>query len=300
MNAIITDSLTKTFTSRIGVTQAVTDLSLLIKAQTIYGLIGHNGAGKTTTFMLLNSLLKPSDGSGWIFGLNLDKDQMRIRRLTGLLTEGLRLYDELTVEETLLFFADLYRVTPDIDGLLKRFELEEWRKQQVERLSTGMRKKVAILSACIHHPKLLFLDEPFSGLDPLAMQGLREFIEYLLEYTGMTIIIASHNLRELADLCHEVGIMKEGRLVANGSVETIKANYGFQDSLLLNVSRIPEGLEELVRVPGEGQIEFCNNSENLARVMLALEDQQIRVLDMEKKKVALETIYQKVYEEVVP
>lgn len=298
MNAIITDGLTKTFVSKIGPTCAVKDLSLMIKANSIYGLIGHNGAGKTTTFMLLNTLLAPSKGSGWILGLDLLKDQKRIRRLTGLLTENLRLYDELTVEETLRFFADLYGVSRNIGELLQRFELDEWRRQQVGRLSTGMRKKVAILSACIHNPRLLFLDEPFSGLDPLAMQSLRDFIHYLLQYNEMTVIIASHNLRELADLCQEVGIMKEGRMVISGTLEKIKEKYGFYDYIELRVDAQPQGLEGLITTPAPGVISVLNRPENLQRVLAALTEQQIAVLDMQKQGAALEDVYQRVYQEV--
>lgn len=298
MNAIITDSLTKTFVSRIGPTHAVKQLSLMIKANSIYGLIGHNGAGKTTTFMLLNTLLEPTSGSGWILGLDLVKDQKRIRKLTGLLSENLRLYDELTVEETLLFFADLYGVNPHIQDLLERFELIDWRKQQIGRLSTGMRKKVAILSACIHHPRLLFLDEPFSGLDPLAMQGLRDFINYLLQYTEMTIIIASHNLKELAGLCDEVGIMKEGQMVVSGTLDIIKHKYGFNDYVELKVDRLPTGLERLITSPAPGVISLVNTPANLDVVFRTLLEQSINVLDVEKQTAALEDVYQRVYQEV--
>lgn len=298
MNAIITDSLSKAFESKIGTTHAVSDLSLMIKANSIYGLIGHNGAGKTTTFMLLNTLLEPTRGSGWILGLDLVKDQKRIRQITGLLSENLRLYDELTVDETLRFFADLYGVKPNVVELLERFELTEWRKQQIDRLSTGMRKKVAILSACIHRPRLLFLDEPFSGLDPLAMQGLRDFIQYLLDYNEMTVIIASHNLKEMAGLCGEVGIMKEGRMVVSGTLDQIKEAYGFHDHIELHVDRIPSGLEQLLTTPAPGVISVVNTPENLNTVLIALSEQDIKVTDLSKQTAALEDVYQRVYQEV--
>ncbi len=298
MNAIITDNLTKTFVSKIGPTEAVKQLSLLIKANSIYGLIGHNGAGKTTTFMLLNTLLEPTDGSGWILGLDLLTQQKRIRKLTGLLSENLRLYDELTVEETLLFFADLYGVNPNVYSLLERFELLDWRKQQIDRLSTGMRKKVAILSACIHQPRLLFLDEPFSGLDPLAMQGLRDFINYLLEYNEMTVIIASHNLKEMAGLCDEVGIMKEGQMVVSGTLDMIKQQYGFNDHVELKVDRLPTGLERLITSPAPGIISLVNRPDDLDLVLRTLMEQDIRVLDIAKQTAALEDVYQRIYQGV--
>lgn len=298
MNAIITDSLSKAFKSKIGTTHAVRDLSLMIKANSIYGLIGHNGAGKTTTFMLLNTLLEPTRGSGWILGLDLVNDRKRIWQITGLLSENLRLYDELTVDETLHFFADLYGVNPNVAELLERFELTEWRKQQVDRLSTGMRKKVAILSACIHRPRLLFLDEPFAGLDPLAMQGLRDFINYLLDYNEMTVIIASHNLKEMAGLCDEVGIMKEGRLVVSGTLEKIKRAYGFNDHIEIHVDRMPIGLERLITIPAPGVISVVNTPENLNAVFAVLSEQNINISDLNKQTAALEDVYQHVYQGV--
>lgn len=298
MNAIITHNLSKTFVSRIGTTHAVKKLSLMIKKNSIYGLIGHNGAGKTTAFMLLNTLLEPTDGSGWILGLDLIKNRKRIRQITGLLSENLRLYDELTVEETLRFFADLYGVKVELDSLLDRFELTPWRKQQIDRLSTGMRKKVAILSACIHQPRLLFLDEPFAGLDPMAMQDLRDFINYLLEYNEMTVIIASHNLKELADMCDEIGIMKDGQMVVSGTLAKIKHQYGFSDFIELRVNRQPSGLEELVTVPQSNIISVANTPANLHRVFQTLAEQKIDVLDLNKQTAALEDVYQRVYQGV--
>jgi ABC-2 type transport system ATP-binding protein len=297
MNAIITDSLTKTFLSKLGTTVAVKDLSITVKANSIYGLIGHNGAGKTTTFMLLNTLLEPTDGSALILGYDLVSQAKKIRPLTGLLTENLRLYDELTVEETLNFFADLYGVKAPVSELLHRFDMEEWRKQLVGKLSTGMRKKVSILSACIHRPRLLFLDEPFSGLDPLAMQGLRDFIRYLLEYGELTIVIASHNLKELASLCDEVGIMKEGRMVISGPLADIKQKYGFEDQLQVRVDREPQGLEHILTKVAPDVVSFANNPYNIDRVFSVLSQQGINILDVSKQTAALEDVYQRVYQE---
>lgn len=297
MNAVTTDSLTKVFISRVGSNIAVKDLSLTIRDNIIYGLIGHNGAGKTTTFMLLNALLEPTDGSALILGHDLVKQRSRIRNLTGLLTENLRLYNELTVEETLLFFADLYGVKAPVRELLRRFEMEEWRRQLVGKLSTGMRKKVSILSACIHRPKLLFLDEPFAGLDPVAMQGLRDFISYLLSEGDLTVIIASHNLKELAGLCHQVGIMKEGRMVVSGTLPQIKQQYGFTDRVSLRVDRVPAGLAHYVNSPEPTLIELPYAADKLNMVLHALYEQGVKVLDIDKQAVALEEIYQQVYQE---
>ncbi len=297
MNAVITDSLTKAFISRVGSTVAVKNLSIIIPENTIFGLIGHNGAGKTTTFMLLNTLLTPTDGTALILGHDLVKQKARIRTITGLLTEDLRLYHELTVEETLRFFADLYQVKAPIRELLRRFEMEEWRHQLVGKLSTGMRKKVSILSACIHRPKLLFLDEPFSGLDPVAMQGLRDFISYLLIENDLTVIISSHNLKELAGLCHRIGIMKEGRLVTFGTLPEIKRRYGFEDHILLKVERVPANLSALASDILPDTLTVPDQPEQLNQVLRALVNQGVDVLDMSKQAAALEEIYQRVYQE---
>ena len=175
--------------------------------------------------------------------------------------------------------------------------MEEWRKQLVGKLSTGMRKKVSILSACIHRPRLLFLDEPFSGLDPLAMQGLRDFIRYLLEYGELTIVIASHNLKELASLCDEVGIMKEGRMVISGPLADIKQKYGFEDQLQVRVDREPQGLEHILTKVAPDVVSFANNPYNIDRVFSVLSQQGINILDVSKQTAALEDVYQRVYQE---
>lgn len=297
MNAIITDNLSKVFISKVGSNVAVKDLTLTVRSNTIYGLMGHNGAGKTTTFMLLNALLEPTSGSALILGNDLVKHRSKIRPLTGLLTENLRLYSELTVEETLDFFADLYGVKAPIQELLKRFDMSEWRKQLIGKLSTGMRKKVSILSACIHRPKLLFLDEPFSGLDPIAMQGLRDFVRYLMDVTEMTVVIASHNLKELAEVCDQVGIMKEGRLVVSGSMEQIKHKFGFIDYLRLAVDKSAAGLGHMAEAIEPNMIEVVNTPERLNMVLHLLQEQGINVLDINKRAVALEDIYQQIYQE---
>lgn len=297
MSAIITDSLTKVFISKAGSNVAVKDLSLFIKRRTIYGLMGHNGAGKTTTFMLLNTLLSPTSGTALVLGYDLVRQKDKVRPRVGLLTENLRLYHELTVEETLRFFADLYGAKPPIEELLKRFELYDWRKQMVEKLSTGMRKKVAILSACIHKPQLLFLDEPFSGLDPMAMQGLRDFIRYLQELDDLTVIIASHNLKELAGLCDQVGIMKKGHMVVSGCMNEIKEQYGFIDHLHLTLDYVPECLPPGTSVIGERIISVPYSQAGLNEVLRALHQQGTTILDMEKRTAALEDVYHRIYQE---
>jgi len=156
---------------------------------------------------------------------------------------------------------------------------------------------VSILSACIHRPKLLFLDEPFSGLDPIAMQGLRDFIFYLLAENDLTVIIASHNLKELADLCHQVGIMKEGRMVVSGTLPQIKQQYGFTDRVLIRVDRVPAGLAHLITSPEPDLIELPYAPDKLNMVLHALYEQGIQVLDINKQAVALEEVYQQVYQE---
>ncbi len=298
MKAIITDSLSKVFISKVGSNLAVKDLNLTINSNTIYGLMGHNGAGKTTTFMLLNALLEPTSGTALMLGNDLVKNRSKIRPLTGLLTENLRLYSELTVEETLDFFADLYGVKAPVQELLKRFDMSEWRKQLIGKLSTGMRKKVSILSACIHRPKLLFLDEPFSGLDPIAMQGLRDFVRYLMDVTEITVVIASHNLKELAEICDQVGIMKEGRLVVSGSMDDIKSKFGFVDHLRLLIDKPAAGLGHIAEFIEPNMIDVINTPQRLNMVLHLLQEQGISILDINKRAVALEDIYQQIYQEV--
>lgn len=207
----MTDMITlNNLTKKFGDLTAVDKLSLNIKAGEVFGILGPNGAGKTTTIRMLSSLIGPTSGTATVAGLEVGKDDQEIRRNIGILTESPGLYNRLSAERNLLFFARLHELeNPDakVEQYLKMLGLWERRQDLVGGFSKGMRQKMAIARALLHEPTVLFLDEPTSGLDPEAAKLVREFIGELRE-DGRVIVICTHNLDEADRLCDRVAIFK--------------------------------------------------------------------------------------------
>ena len=196
-------------TKRFDETTAVDNLELEILPGEVFGFLGPNGAGKTTTLRLLSALINPTLGTARVAGYGLGEDDQALRRNVGILTESPGLYDRLSAERNLAFFAYMYDVS-DVDGTVERYlkllGLWERRSEPVGTFSRGMRQKLAIARAMLHEPPVLFLDEPTSGLDPEASRLVREFIEGL-RGEGRTIILNTHNLDEADRLCDRIGVL---------------------------------------------------------------------------------------------
>lgn len=219
--AIQTEDLTKRYGSLV----AVDRLNLSVPEGSIYGLIGPNGAGKTTTFLILSTLLQPTSGSATVFGVKPDDDPLAVRRELGYMPDFFGVYDDVRVSEYLDFFAAAYRIPTQlrksiVPDLLELVDLSRKRDAFVESLSRGMKQRLGLARSLIHDPRLLILDEPASGLDPRARV---EFRELLLELRrmGKTVLISSHILTELGEVCTDVGILEAGRLIAQGEPDDI-------------------------------------------------------------------------------
>jgi len=208
---IHTENLTKDF----GDKRAVDSLTLDVGEGEIFGFLGPNGAGKTTTIRMLGALIQPSAGTANVAGYALGGGETQIRRRVGILTEAPGLYDRLSAERNLEFFAELYDVQ-DVAGQVERYlrmlGLWERRQEAAATFSKGMRQKLAIARALLHEPQVLFLDEPTSGLDPEMARLVRDFIEEL-KVEGRTIFLCTHNLDEADRLCDRVAVFN-GRLLA--------------------------------------------------------------------------------------
>jgi ABC-2 type transport system ATP-binding protein len=205
------DGLTKQF----GDNLAVEDLHLEIDAGEVFGFLGPNGAGKTTTIRMLTGLISPSAGTAQVAGFELGHDDQSLRQNVGILTEAPGLYDRLSAERNLNFYAQLYEIG-DVAGQVEKYlrMLGLWgrRHEATGTFSRGMRQKLAIARALLHEPPVLFLDEPTSGLDPQAARLVREFIAEL-KSEGRTIFLCTHNLDEADRLCDRIGVIN-GRLLA--------------------------------------------------------------------------------------
>ncbi len=216
-------NVTKTF----GQTVAVESLSFSAPSDEIFGLLGPNGAGKTTTIRMIMNIIAPDSGTIAFQGHTLtEKDKNRI----GYLPEERGLYKKVTVSDMLLFLASLKNVShsdaaPRMDRWLDRFGLSDWKNHKIEELSKGMAQKIQLIAAIIHDPDFVFLDEPFSGLDPVSTDVLREAVVDLNK-AGKTVFFSTHSMEQAERICHRILIMDHGKAVIEGRVGEVKERYG--------------------------------------------------------------------------
>jgi len=221
--AIQTQKLTRTF----GNLTAVDSIDLRVAAGQFFGFLGPNGAGKSTTIKILTGLLAPTSGSMQLLGLDFAANPVEVKRQIGVVPEGMGLFERLTGSEYLKFVGRMYgldRATTQrrSEELLDFMQLADRPKTMIADYSHGMQKKLALAAAVIHGPRILFLDEPFEGVDALAAGALKALLARMTE-RGTTIFLTSHVLEIVERLCSHVAIIHEGRLVAQGSLEELRA-----------------------------------------------------------------------------
>ena len=225
MDTIVCRQLTKQF----GEFTAVHDISLNIAEGELFGFLGPNGAGKTTTIKMLIGLLRPTSGSSIIGGFDVQTQPLQARSILGYIPDNPFLYEKLTGTEFLHFMADLYSVkiadrSRHIDDLLRLFELEDKGNELIGGYSRGMRQKIALAGALIHTPSVIFLDEPTVGLDPKGARTMQDILRELCR-RGTTIFISTHILEIAERLCDRVAIVNKGRMIAQGTVDELRAAY---------------------------------------------------------------------------
>ncbi|GET36038.1 ABC transporter ATP-binding protein [Microseira wollei] len=304
--AICTKGLTKQFDRHI----AVNDVELEVKAGEVYGLIGPNGAGKTTLIRMLAAAEEPTIGEIYIHGDRLlrDHSNANLKQRLGFLPDDFPVYDDLTVWDYLDYFARLYRLrnprrSQRLYEVLELVQLTNKRKSIISTLSRGMKQRLSLARTIIHEPILLLLDEPVSGLDPIARMQFREIIKALRE-AGMTILISSHVLSDLAELCTSVGIMEFGYLVESASLQELyrrlsrqqilMSTLGDLEALKAELKNYPqiEGCEE---IPGTKQlrVHFSGSPEDGAKLLRSLIQSGIPLSEFHCTKEDLETIFLK-------
>jgi ABC-2 type transport system ATP-binding protein len=213
-------------------------VDLEVSSGAIFGILGPNGAGKTTFISILATLLRPDTGQARVLGLDVVSEAARLKERINLAASGSHFVWCLTAEESLRFYGRLYglggrALALKVEELLELFGLTPHRRVTFERLSTGLKQRLALAKALINTPELLFLDEPTSGLDPEMARHLREEVLRLNRETGLTILLTTHNLREAEMLCGEVAFLKEGRLLARGPIPELQRRLGLGDHLSL-------------------------------------------------------------------
>jgi ABC-2 type transport system ATP-binding protein len=211
-----------------GQQSVLSGLSFTIKKGSIVGLLGPNGSGKTTMIRLLNGVINPEKGNIEVNGFNPLTDGNMIRQMSGIVTEGAGLYHEMSGEDNLLFFGELYgirKVRERANELLKEFNLFDHKQKKVGTYSTGMKKRLALAKAMLHKPKILFLDEPTNGLDPDGIRDVMAYLTRLNKKEHTTIIICSHVLQQLEGICDSYVFMENGNVLAEGNRQQLEREF---------------------------------------------------------------------------
>jgi ABC-2 type transport system ATP-binding protein len=296
---------TRGLTRRYGKLLAVDGVNLQVPAGALYGLIGPNGAGKTTTLRMLAGLLEPTEGEIVIAGQVANHDWRMLRRLIGYMPDFFGVYEDMLVWEYLDFFGRCHNLPAGrrrqaIDELLELVDLTGKREAYVQTLSRGMRQRLCLAHALVHDPQVLLLDEPASGLDPRARVEMRELLRELGSM-GKTVIVSSHILSELAELCDSVGIIEKGRLVASGPVPQITRQVHEGRTLRIQVLTDLETAEAALRgwrgvgsILAAGdvlEVEFLGDDQAAADLLAALVSRGVRVASFSQTTSDLEEIF---------
>jgi ABC-2 type transport system ATP-binding protein len=296
---------TRGLTRRFGKTTAVDGLNLQVPAGSLFGLIGPNGAGKTTTLRMLTGLLEPSSGQILLNGHVANHDWRDLQRQIGYMPDFFGVYEDMLVWEYLDFFARCYDLPPvqrrRVTGeLLELVDLAEKRDAYVQTLSRGMRQRLCLAHALVHDPRVLLLDEPASGLDPRARVEMRELLREL-GAMGKTIVVSSHILAELAELCDSVAILEKGHLVASGSLEDISRQARQGRTLRLKVLSDRSQAEAVLRdQPGVGdiyeangflEVEFLGDDQETADLLATLVSRGVQLVSFSEISSDLEEVF---------
>lgn len=305
-SAIATQGLTKQFERHI----AVNNIDLEVSEGEVYGLIGPNGAGKTTLIRLLAMAEEPTIGEIYLYGDRVLKEEnnLRLKQYIGYLPDDFPLYEELTVWDYLEYFARLYFLKPPhrrrrLEEVLELVQLTSKRHSIIATLSRGMKQRLSLARTIIHEPILLLLDEPVSGLDPIARMQFREIIK-VLQTAGMTILISSHVLSDLAELCTSIGIMELGCLVESTSLKTLYDRLSHQQIQIQVLDKLDQLIQELKQFPwvesyevitdkNQVRVHFSGNLEDSANLLRSLILVDLPITEFHTHQEDLESIFLK-------
>lgn len=215
---------TLNLTKKFGKFTAVSHLNLEIEKGELFGFLGPNGAGKTTTIKMLVGLLKPSEGKVLIGGHDIEREPLRAKQIIGYIPDQPYLYRKLTGKEFLEFIANLYGMKVNqgkIEELLSIFELDGWGEELIENYSHGMRQKLVFSASLIHEPEIIIVDEPMVGLDPKSTRLVKNILRKKCT-EGSTVFVSTHGIKVAEEICTRIGIIREGRLIAQGTMEELK------------------------------------------------------------------------------
>ena len=284
---------------------ALDGLCMTVKPGALYGFVGPNGAGKTTTIKIMTGLLAPEEGSIAICGIDALSDRAKLKSMIGYVPDFFGVYDNLTVAEYMEFFASCSRMDglmarKRYTALLEQVGLEEKLDFYVDVLSRGMKQRLCLARALIHDPEILILDEPTSGLDPRTRFEFKEILQELCA-AGKTIVISSHVLSELSEMCTDIGIIDQGKMVLEGSIEDIISRVNTSNPLVISVySNMEKAMGILKSHPSvqtislqdnEISVRFDGDSQDEAILLQQLIDGDVLINSFTREKGSLETVF---------
>ncbi len=287
---------------------AVNNLNLTIEDKSLFGFIGPNGAGKTTTMKIIVGLLKATSGSVIINDIDVLANPNKLKENVGYVPDFFGVYDNLKVDEYMDFYAGTYYIPYKdrkqiIDNLLDIVNLVDKKNEYVDLLSRGMKQRLCLARSLIHNPEILVLDEPASGLDPRARIDIKEVLKQLREM-GKTIMISSHILPELSEMCTSIGIIDRGQIVISGSVEEITKKLTYRKSIIIKILDKIENLATLLlenpQVSNISQrvdtieFDFDGNDKDTSKMLSQIVKQDIPVISFKEKEGNLEEIFMQV------
>jgi ABC-2 type transport system ATP-binding protein len=305
---LIIENLVKKY----GTFTAVDNLSLELKKGDIYGFVGPNGAGKTTTMRVVATLLEATSGTVLVDGINVADHPVKVRGKMGYMPDFFGVYDNLKVDEYMDFYGSCYGLSKAerskrADELLELVDLRDKKNNYVDTLSRGMKQRLCLARSLIHNPELLILDEPASGMDPRARIEMKGILKTLKDM-NKTILISSHILHELSELCTSIGIIERGKLVYSGELQDIMRKITgktiLEITVLDNVDRTVNLLREqpLVEdISGEDntiEVSYSGNDQDMANLLKLLINQGISVLTFTKEEGSLEEVFMEVTKHV--
>jgi len=307
MNAIVAEGLVKIYRSRKNEVRALDGLDLTVAEGTVLGLLGPNGAGKTTTVRILTTLLRPDSGRAEVAGLDVGRQAQEIRRLIGLSGQYAAVDENLTGRENLWLFGRLYHLAGDVarrraNELLEQFELANAADRVVKTYSGGMRRRLDLASALTGNPRILFLDEPTTGLDPRGRLGMWDVIRGLVR-EGVTLLLTTQYLEEADALANTIAVVDQGRIIARGTSDELKAQVGGERIEVVVHAR--DDISRAIRVltaeaDGDHSIDdhmrkitvsARGGAQRLAQVVRELDDAQIAIDDIALRRPTLDDVF---------
>ena len=298
-------------TKRYGSITAVDDLTLSVESGEVFGLLGPNGAGKTTTTLMLLGLTEPTSGSAAIAGVDCTRDPIRVKRFVGYLPDNVGFYPDMTGRENLRMTGRMNGLSEEllearIDELLQRVGMTEAADRKTGGYSKGMKQRLGIADILIKDPDVLIMDEPTNGIDPEGMRELMALIRELSEKDGRTVLISSHQLHQIQQICDRVGIFVKGRLIACGRIDQLASQLEQESGVVYEVGAQPDGeaLENALRgIEGVTDVRraegfaLVRSKDNLcAQIMRALVDQGFTPTHLRQAGGDLDEIYSRYFE----